>query len=74
MPKQGQMIRSSTGQHEFLMDGFGVNVVKPVTVDADYLTKNPGAPEIILLDFLTWPKMSDDILNGKTLRLRSSHD
>ena len=74
MPKQNQPAHAPTGDHGFVLDGFETTCEKPLFINGDYFDQNPGTPEIILLDFLTWPKMSDGLLNGKTLRLRAAHD
>jgi hypothetical protein len=73
-PKREQVLRPPIGQHKFILDGFESNDEKPVFIDGDYFGKNSSTPEIIMLDFLTWPKMSQGLLEGKRLRLRSGHD
>src|SRR5260221_1793300 len=74
LSKQNQPPHPPTGEHGFILDGFESNCEKPVFINGDYLDQNPGTPAIILLDFLTWPRMSDGLLKGKILRLRSAHD
>jgi hypothetical protein len=70
MPKRDQMVHPSVGEHGFVLSGYEPNDEKPLSIDGTYLAQNPGKPEIILLDFLTWSHN----FQGKTLTLRSRRD
>jgi hypothetical protein len=73
IPKFDQITNlPSGGESEFILDGYVNNDEKPLFIDTSYFQKYPGKPEIILLDFLQWPKMSDKYIEGKTLVLRSN--
>jgi hypothetical protein len=70
-PKR-ENIHPPGGEHEFVLDGFESDCEKPVFIEGDFFKRSSGAPEIIVLDFLTAPKMSENVFDGKTLRLRSA--
>ena len=71
MPNRDQVVDPlPVGQHGFVLNGYESSDERPLSIDAGYLVQNPGKPEIILLDFLTW---SHDF-EGKTLTLRSKRD
>ncbi len=70
IPKRDQIAHPSVGEHWFVLSGYEPNDEKPLSIDGTYLQQNPGKPEIILLDFLTWPPNFE----GKVLSLRSMRE
>ena len=67
IPKRDRIISAPAGEHWFVLSGYEPNDQKPLSIDGTYIKGQPGKPEVILLDFLTWAPNYE----GKTLVLTS---